>query len=325
VAGTLKQESEHMYQSPKPLRALFEFFSTWRFPSCALALLGGVELLQVLALVLPRADSGVGAFAEQFRIWCYGLDPATGRMQWSYVAMFLLQPLGVCGVIWLVWGKQVRTALASEPRRMIPYFGFSLALAFVAIVLLVSVGKPANAAELPFPAKALRTHKPAPVVTLRDQDGKRVDLAALRGHVVVVTGIYATCYHTCPLIMQQLDRSLSALEPEERKQVRVLAVTLNPEHDDREAMAAAAKRYRVAAPEYRLLHGAPREVNATLDRLEIARTTDPMSGDITHANLFLVVDKRGEVAFRLTLGKTQERWLADAVRVLVHEPSSDDG
>jgi protein SCO1/2 len=314
-----------VYQSPKTIRALFEFFSTWRFPACVLALLGGVELLQVLALVLPGADSGVGAFAEQFRIWCYGLDPATGRMQWSYVAMFLFQPLGVCGVIWLVWGKQVRTAFSSDPRRMIPYFGVSLALAFVAIVLLVSVGKPANAAELPFPARALRMHKPAPVVALVDQDGQRVELSALGGQVVVVTGIYATCYHTCPLIMAQLDRSIAALGPDERKQVRVLAVTLNPEHDDQTVMAAAAQRYRVAAPEYRLLHGDPREVNATLDRLEIARTTDPMSGDITHANLFLLFDKRGDVAFRLTLGKTQERWLTDALRVLVHESSTDDG
>lgn len=314
-----------MYQSPRALRALLEFFSTWRFPSCVLALLGGVELLQVLALVLPRADSGAGAFAEQFRIWCYGLDPVTGSMEWSYVAMFLIQPLGVCGVIWLVWGKQVRAALASEPRRMIPYFGFSLALAFLAIALLVSVGKPASAAELPFPAKALRTHKPAPLVALLDQDGQRAELSALRGRVVVVTGIYATCYHTCPLIMQQLDRSLSALAPEERSQVRVLAVTLNPERDDQQAMAAAAKRYHVAAPEYRLLYGDSLEVNATLDRLEIARTSDPMSGDISHANLFVLVDKRGDVAFRLTLGKTQERWLTDALRVLVHEPSSDDG
>lgn len=314
-----------MYQLPKPLRFAFEFLSTWRFPACVLALLGGVELLQLAALVVPRTESGVGAFAEQFRIWCYGLDPMTGKMEWSYVGMFLFQPLGLCGLIWLVWGKQVRAAYANEPRKMVPYFGLSFAVAVTAAFVLVSVGKPANAAERPFPAESLRTHKPAPKIALLDQDGNRIELAKLRGQVVVVTGIYATCYHTCPLIMQQLEHSLAALSPEERKAVRVLAVTLNPERDDQKAMAAAAKRYRVAAPEYHLLHGKTSEVQATLDRLEIARTTDPMSGDIAHANLFLLVDKQGHVAFRLTLGKTQERWLSEALRVLVHETKADDG
>jgi cytochrome oxidase Cu insertion factor (SCO1/SenC/PrrC family) len=61
------------------------------------------------------------------------------------------------------------------------------------------------------------------------------------------------------------------------------------------------------------------EVNDVLDRLEISRSANPMSGEIDHANLFLLIDKGGKLAYRLTLGAQQEQWLVEALRVLVAE------
>ena len=57
--------------------------------------------------------------------------------------------------------------------------------------------------ELPFPAEALRISQRAPAFRLTDQSGQPVDLAALRGSVVVLTAVYASCPHTCPLILAQ--------------------------------------------------------------------------------------------------------------------------
>jgi protein SCO1/2 len=307
---------------PRPLAWMHVFFSSWRFPVLMLAVLLSFDVFQLAMLVIPKSDVGIGAFAEEFRIWCYGLDQETGAYKISYIAMFLAQPAVMCGVLLVVWGKQVREALRSRPRALLPYLGVALLMVSAALVSLVGLGGDAAAAPVPFPAAALRTAKPAPAVALTDQDGQKTELAALQGKVVVVTGIYATCFHTCPLIMGQLRRSLDALSKADREHVRVLAVTLNPEHDKQPVMLKTAARYQVKSPEYRLLWGEPEAVNATLDRLEIARSKNPMNGEIDHANLFIVVDRKGQVAYRLTLGDNQERWLSDAIKLLVKEPGA---
>ncbi|MFO0570523.1 MAG: SCO family protein [Polyangiaceae bacterium] len=305
---------------PRPLAWMHVFFSSWRFPILMLAVLAAFDLFQLAMLLVPASMPGIGAFAEEFRVWCYGLNQETGRLEKSYVAIFLLQPAVMCGVLGFVWWKQVRAALRYERRAMLPYLAVAAVLVAGVLVSLVGVGRKDSVRVEPFPAQALRTKKPAPALALVDQHGERVELAALKGNVVVVTGIYATCFHTCPLIMAQLKRSLDALRPEERASVRVLGVTLNPEHDDQAVMLKTAARYQVKAPEVRLLSGTPDEVNQSLDRLEIARSKNPMSGEIDHANLFILVDKQGDVAYRLTLGERQERWLVDALRLLVKEP-----
>lgn len=307
---------------PRPLAALHVFFSSWRFPVLMLAVLLSFDLFQLLMLVIPKSDSGVGAFAEEFRVWCYGLNQQTGEFETGYIAIFLAQPAAMCAVLAVVWGKQVREALRSRRRAMLPYLAAAAALVSMALVSLVGLGGNTAQAAEPFPAQKLRTAKPAPAIALLDQNGDKTELASLKGNVVVVTGIYATCFHTCPLIMGQLKRGLDALTPEERRSVRVVAVTLNPEHDKQPVMLKTAARYQVKAPEYRLLWGEPAEVNATLDALEIARSKNPMSGEIDHANLFIVVDKKGQVAYRLTLGERQERWLVDALKLLIQEPSA---
>ena len=307
---------------PRPLAAMHVFFSSWRFPIVTLAVLLSFDLFQILMLVIPKSDSGIGAFAEEFRVWCYGLNQQTGEFETSYIAIFLAQPAAMCAVLYFVWGKQVRDALRTKRRAMLPYLAAAAVLVCLVLVSLVGVGGNAAQAAQPFPAKELRTQKAAPVVALTDQNGEKLDLASLQGNVVIVTGIYATCFHTCPLIMGQLKRSLDALSAEERKGVRVVAVTLNPEHDKQPVLLKTAARYQVKAPEYRFLWGEPAEVNATLDRLEIARSKNPMSGEIDHANLFILVDRKGQVAYRLTLGDRQERWLVDALKLLVKEPAA---
>jgi protein SCO1/2 len=301
------------------LRSLHDFFAGWRFAVCALVLLGAIEACQLAVLVIPKAETGLGSFAEDFRVWCYGLDRATGRMEWAYVAMFLLQPLMLSSMVGFIWSGELARAFQSDRRRMLPYVFGAVTFFALTLVMLANTTESARAATLPFPAKSLRRSVDLPRVVLTDQDGERLDVLSLRGRVVVVTGIYATCRHTCPLIMGQLSRSLARLSAPERSQVRVVALTLNPEHDNQKVMAEAARSYGVAAPEYRLLHGPAAEVNGALDGLEISRRADPMSGEIAHANLFLLVDKRGKLAYRLTLGSEQEEWLFDALRLLVAE------
>lgn len=297
---------------------LERFFSSWRFPVMTLAIMLGSELFLIAMLLIPAGAAGVGAFAEEFRTWCFGYDPATGELELGYVVMLLAHPPVLGTVTVVVWYRPLAQVLRS-PRRLFPYVGSAAVVVGLAVALLGSMRSEASATELPFPAETLRLSQPAPDFALADQDGREVRVSDFAGRVTLVTGIYASCAHTCPLILAQTRRALAALEPEQRERVTVVAVTLDPARDGPEVLRALSARENAPAPAYRFLSGPPRDVEAALDALDITRRKDPHSGVIDHANLFLLYDQRSRLAYRLTLGERQERWLVQALRVLLSE------
>jgi protein SCO1 len=289
-------------------------FAGHRAPAFMLALVVLYKLLLIAILLTPNSASGLGAFAEEFKIWCFGYDPRTGTMQSGYVVVMLAEPLVLGSAILLLWGRSMRAAR----RKLIPSLAAALATVVIASAAFGSL-RTKKADQPEFPAVAIRTSFAAPHFELEDQDGKAVTLEALRGKVVVITGVYATCSAACPMIMAQTRRVMSALTPEERAQVVVLAITLDPERDDRARRAEMAKGLAMRAPQYLMVGGQVAAVNQALDDLSIARKRDPVTGVIDHVSMFAVIDKQGRLAYRFTLGESQERWLADALRLLGRE------
>ncbi|HVW18347.1 MAG TPA: SCO family protein [Solirubrobacteraceae bacterium] len=68
---------------------------------------------------------------------------------------------------------------------------------------------------------------PAHDFTLRDQQGRSVSLAALRGQDVILTFMYTTCRDTCPILASQIGVALSRLA----HPVPALAVSVDPRND----------------------------------------------------------------------------------------------
>lgn len=300
--------------------ALEWIFEGHRAPAFMLLVTLLYELVIVVMLLVPTSATGFGAFAEEFKVWCFGLDPATGKLQPMYVAVMLAEPLAVVIGVTVLWGRTLRLAIRTRPRVLLP--------SAVAALLTIGAGSvafgalrttPKPAAELAFPAKELRTALPPPRIDLLDQDGARVTLDDLRGKVVLLTGVYATCNSTCPMILAQAKRALATLDPEERRDVVVLTVTLDPERDDTAARATMAKNQKVEAPAWRLLGGPVDAVERALDDLQIARERDPETGIITHVNVLAVIDRKGRLAYRFSLGDRQAEWLGDAMKLLVRE------
>ena len=67
----------------------------------------------------------------------------------------------------------------------------------------------------------------APDFSLRDQDGERVSMRALRGRPVIVTFLYTTCEETCPAQAQQIKIGLDRLG----RDVPALAIAVKPSTD----------------------------------------------------------------------------------------------
>ncbi|MDA0165161.1 SCO family protein [Solirubrobacter ginsenosidimutans] len=73
-------------------------------------------------------------------------------------------------------------------------------------------------------------HQPVPAFTLRDQDGKTVTSASLRGKPVVFAFIYSTCRDTCPAQVQTIRGALDDF-PGSADKVRVIGISVDPAND----------------------------------------------------------------------------------------------
>ena len=156
-----------------------------------------------------------------------------------------------------------------------------------------------------------------PAFTLVNQDDETVSLESLRGKVILVTAVYASCTTTCPMMLKKIRSVLDELSAEERSELTVVAFTLNPEVDSTALRKMISRVYSMDAPRFHFVNGLPSEVNALLDRLNVARTRDEKSGQIMHSNLFFLLDRDGRIAYRLSLSENEQSWLTKALQTLI--------
>jgi protein SCO1/2 len=305
-------------RSDRSIEGIRKFLSGGAFPVFAISLLACWEAFMIGVLLVPPSPSPLGAFAEDFRIWCFGYDPATGRTEWAYVLSMLLPQFMMGSFIALFWWEPLRKILRTPKRAATHAGAAALIVAGNTLGFAFFNSSPASG-ELPFPAEAIRTAFDSPHLSLTNQEGSPVDLEALRGRVVLLTAVYASCGHTCPLVLSQSKAALAQLAPGELQDLTVIAVTLDPGNDSADVLAGLADAHGLQAPLYNLVTGPGQEVERVLDTLQISRTRDPQTGVIDHANIFLLIDREGKIAYRLGLGDRQKTWLTAALRVLLKE------
>lgn len=298
-----------------------DFITGWRFAAFIISLCLSMFVFLVLILLLPETSGQFGESITEFKTWCFGYDPADGSFRAGYIPMMLADPLLLGAVVLFFWWVPLRDTLRQGWQRFASSatLGMLTAAALAGGLFLINPEKPV-AQPLPFPGERIRTQIAPPALDLIDQNGERVRLEDLRGRVVLLTAIYTRCATACPLIMVQARRATHALPEELRAQVSIVAVTLDPEHDSPDKLKQAAELHRVEAPLWRLVTGAPHEVNRILDQLSISRITDPETAEIGHTNLFALIDRQGHIAYRLTLGGGQDHWLQEALESLAREP-----
>ncbi|MBW2715693.1 MAG: SCO family protein, partial [Deltaproteobacteria bacterium] len=259
--------------------------------------------------------------AEDFRIWCFGYDPETGRTEWAYVMAMIGPQFMIGAFITYFWWEPLRE-LSRKPRIIACYLGVAaLLVAGLSAGFARSIDR-APSGELPFPAEELRTAYEAPQFALMNQNRETVSLAEFQGNVVILTAVYASCPHTCPVILNQTRAVIAELSPEEREDLRVIAVTMDPKSDSPDILRELAKNHGMQSTLYHLVTGDPTEVERLLDRMQIARKRDPETGVISHTNLFLLIDRDGRIAYRFGLGERQQSWMTSALEILLREEAA---
>ncbi|HLA81026.1 MAG TPA: SCO family protein, partial [Thermoleophilia bacterium] len=101
---------------------------------------------------------------------------------------------------------------------------------------------------------------PAPEFTLTAQDGRRLSLGALRGKVLAITFIYATCADTCPILTAKMAGLQARLGADFGPKVFFLSVTVDPERDRPAMLTRYAKLHRANPDGWAFLTGTPAEI-----------------------------------------------------------------
>jgi len=158
-----------------------------------------------------------------------------------------------------------------------------LALAAAAGVLLFAVGERTVSAA-GFSGAIRPAHMKPADFGVRDENGKPLRLADLRGRPVVVTFLYTTCLDTCPLTADQIRVALDDLGHD----VPVVAVSVDPANDTpRRARTFTLKHGLQGRMRWAL--GSTRQ----LQRLWSAYGVRPQSTDADHTASTVLLDAQG--------------------------------
>ena len=163
----------------------------------------------------------------------------------------------------------------------------------VGLVLLATVGgaTPAPAHEAKSDAR-LSKIGPAPDFTLTTQDGTRLALRDLRGRIVAVTFIYASCADTCPLLTAKLAGLQAKLGADFGSRVFFASVTVDPERDTPEVLKRYAQARGANLAGWAFLTGTLAEIRDVERRYGIFSRTNP-AGDVDHTFLTSLIDRDG--------------------------------
>jgi protein SCO1 len=133
--------------------------------------------------------------------------------------------------------------------------------------------------------------EPTPDFVLHDETGAPVQLSKLRGHPVLLTFLYTHCPDVCPLIATNLGAAVRRLGPT-GKNVRVLAVSVDPKGDTRAAAVQFVKQKRLPS-EFRFLIGTRPELSQVWRSYHIAADKGP-ENTVNHSAYTLLIDADGK-------------------------------
>ena len=133
---------------------------------------------------------------------------------------------------------------------------------------------------------------PAPAFSLTTQEGARLALKDLRGKVVAVTFIYASCADTCPLLTAKLAGLQARLGTDFGAKVFFVAITVDPERDTPEVLKRYAQAHGVNPAGWVFLTGTPAEIQQVARHYGIYAKKTPR-GEVDHTFLTSLIDHRG--------------------------------
>ena len=132
----------------------------------------------------------------------------------------------------------------------------------------------------------------APAFELIDQNGKPFGTADLRGKVWIADFIFINCGGPCPIMTSKLADVQNKVS---RMDVKLVSFSVDPERDTSRALKEYAARFNADESRWAFLTGDKTKIYQIAADMKI--TAQPATADspILHSELFLLVDRKGNV------------------------------
>lgn len=161
---------------------------------------------------------------------------------------------------------------------------------------------------------------------LIDADGKPLKSADLRGKVVVLDFIYASCTDVCPLQSErvaQVQKDVATAHMADR--VRFLSITVDPEHDTAAVRKAYGRAHGLDPANWTF--AAPPTGNAARALAEKAglKIVPNADGSFSHAVVTYVIDDDGKLRARFFGLRFNPLNAVVYINALVNDPHHHDG
>jgi cytochrome oxidase Cu insertion factor (SCO1/SenC/PrrC family) len=131
-----------------------------------------------------------------------------------------------------------------------------------------------------------------PAISLIDQNGNHVSLASLRGKPVLVDFIYTSCPGPCSTLTSKLVGVAKDLGPRLGSQIRMVSISIDPEHDTPRTMKDYAERLDADRSGWLFLTGTPQEVDQVLATFKLSRVREA-DGSVTHMETMFLLGPDG--------------------------------
>jgi protein SCO1/2 len=175
----------------------------------------------------------------------------------------------------------------------------------------------AATASATHPAAVLEIGQAVPNFTLLDQNRTNVILAEFGGKVVAITFIYTRC--PLPNFCFRMSNNFGVLDrrfaDRMGKDLVLLSVTFDPEHDTPEVLADYARTWTKDEIGWHFLTGPAADVKRLSAEFGVTAWQD--EGLMTHSLHTVVIDRRGHIAANLEGNEYSAKQLGDLVQAVL--------
>ncbi|MDW5417841.1 SCO family protein [Iodobacter sp. CM08] len=130
---------------------------------------------------------------------------------------------------------------------------------------------------------------------LMDQAGNPFKLANEQAKITIITMFYGDCNLSCPIVMENVKRTIETVPAAQRKNIRALLISLNPGVDTPKSLAGLAKVHQFDPAIYRLAisdnDSHTRQIAASLG-IKYRRAAN---GEINHNTRFVLLNQQGVI------------------------------
>ncbi|NHZ91671.1 SCO family protein [Massilia sp. CCM 8733] len=131
-------------------------------------------------------------------------------------------------------------------------------------------------------------------VPLKDSQGRQFDWRALAGRPLLVTMFYGDCNAACPIIIENLRRTVDAVKPAPGR-LTVLMVSLDPLYDTPGSLADLAKSHKLDPAIFRLAVAANETHTRAMAGALQVKYRAVTNGEINHTTRVCLLDAGGKL------------------------------